>query len=241
MADEVVLEISEDRDRDRDQYQDILDDISIVSESVKIDLSKLNVETDKTKLILHVEGKIKSMGENMRYVNCKFEDIRISFKKYSILIIYLATFLTLVQALTNTIDLSSITNLFVVNFIKFFPLILSSLISLLAAIIKFNKYEEKIEEITRSNEKCIVTMAKLKAITEELYFCKENDNFQVVTNKYINNVYKEYLDSTTYIEKQLIDKDYARYMKKIANNDINYYRIKIMRDNKINALKNMAR
>ena len=80
-------------------------------------------------------------------------------------------------------------------------------------IIKFNKYEEKIEEITRSNEKCIVTMAKLKAITEELYFCKENDNFQVVSNKYINNVYKEYLDSTTYIGavKDAADTWYAKW------------------------------
>ena len=64
----------------------------------------------------------------------------------------------------------SLDNIYIKALLKW--TLICSLISLLAAIIKFKRYEEKIEAITRSTEKCIATMSKLKSIKEDIYFSR---------------------------------------------------------------------
>ena len=123
------------------------------------DIIRLDLSIEINEFSKHVQNKIERLDERMRFVNYKFEDVRFWFRRYSISIIYLATFLTLIEALMNSFDLETIQNNILKNFLKFSPLLLSSLVSLIAAIIKFNKYEEKIEDITRATEKCIITIA----------------------------------------------------------------------------------
>ena len=193
---------------------------------------------DKNNLINHVQNKIEKLDLRMRYANGKFEDIRFSFKKYSISIIYLATILTLIEAFTNSINLQIINNAFIIRIIQFMPLILSSLISLLAAVIKFNRFEEKIENITRATEKCIATMAKLKGVKEDLHFCQEDTKFIKVRERYKNDVYREYLDSNTCIEKQLLETDYNKYTNRIYRNEIAEKELELIKNRKIKLLEN---
>ena len=205
--------------------------ITEMSDIIRIDLTD---EIDK--FSKHIQNKIDRLDERMRFVNYKFEDVRKWFKKYSISIIYLATFLTLIEALINTFDLECNNNIEISNIINFLPLILSSLISLMAAIIKFNKYEEKIEDITRATEKCIITIAKLKEVKEELYFCKTVDNFNKINDRFIRDIYNEYLESNTNIERQLLDTDYAKYMQKVAHNDVERAKILLKRNREIDEI-----
>tara|TARA_Y100000816_G_C26008002_1_gene526905 strand:+ start:290 stop:1078 length:789 start_codon:yes stop_codon:yes gene_type:complete len=198
-------------------------------------INNITFFSEKTKFDNHIEEKIQKLDKRMRYVNYKFEDLKYSFKKFSILIIYLATLLTLIESLINSIDLDF--NESLVKFINFIPIFLSCVISLLASIIKFNKYEEKIEDITRATEKCIVTMSKLKGIKENIYFCNENTNLNNLKIHYNKNIYQEYLDSNTHIEKQLIDSDYTKYMKKVVNNDIELKELIMIKEKKLNLLK----
>ena len=222
----------------QDAIWDDISEVSDVSNVVITNLDNINVIIDKNNLDMHIQNKIEKLDERLRYVDYKFEDLRQSFKKYSISIIYLATFLTLMEAFTNSIDLEIINNAVLIKFIKFIPLILSSFVSLLAALIKFNKYEEKIEKITRATEKCITTLAKLKGVKEDLYFCNESSKIKKVSDYYRKTVYKEYLDSNTSIEKQLVDTDYAKYMKKLANNDVKRKKIESNKKKQLELIKN---
>ena len=168
--------------------------------------------SEKSKLDNHIQTKITRLDVRLSYVNYKFEDLKYSFKIYSVLIIVFSTALTLIESFTNSIELDIDENL--KKYLNFSPILLSCLISFLASLIKFNEYEEKIEEITRVTEKCIATVAKLKNIKEDIYFCKNEQYLESIKNKFQKNVYKEYLESNTSIEKQLIDSDYTKYMKK---------------------------
>jgi len=141
--------------------------------------------------------------------------------------------LTLIEALMNSLDIESIPNSIARHFLKFSPLLFSSLVSLIAALIKFNKYEDKIEDITRASEKCIITIAKLKEVKEELYFCKTVENFIKINDRFTRDIYTEYLDSNTNIERQLLDTDYAKYMKKVANNDVKRAEILVNRNKEL--------
>uniref|UniRef100_A0A6C0AZ20 Uncharacterized protein n=1 Tax=viral metagenome TaxID=1070528 RepID=A0A6C0AZ20_9ZZZZ len=193
-----------------------------------------NLLINKKKFDDHIQKKIDKLGERARYINYKFEDVRYYFKKYSITIIYLATLLTLIEALINSFEIEEIGNIIVINIIRFIPLLLSSSISLLAALIKFNKYEDKIENITRTTEKCIVTMSKLKNIKEQLYFSSSNKKIYKLITIFLNNIYADYLESNKNIEKELIDTDYVLYMKKVADNDIKRNEIMLYKSLNIN-------
>lgn len=200
------------------------------------DIIRLDLSIEINEFSKHVQNKIERLDERMRFVNYKFEDVRFWFRRYSISIIYLATFLTLIEALMNSFNLETIQNNILKNFLKFSPLLLSSLVSLIAAIIKFNKYEEKIEDITRATEKCIITIAKLKEVKEELYFCKTVNDFNKINDRFTRDIYTEYLESNTNIERQLLDTDYAKYMKRIAHNDIERAKILLKRNYELDEL-----
>lgn len=219
----------------------ILADLSDLSEEEYVKCNKNkndnnNFIDNKKEFNNHVQDKINKLDERLRYVNYKFDDVRYSFNRYSISIIYCATILTLIESFTNSIDIDGIKIEIIITTIKFVPLVLSSLISLLAAIIKFKRYEEKIEAITRSTEKCIATMSKLKSIKEDIYFCSELTKLLKVRYIYEREVYREYLESNRIIEKELADTDYALYRKKVAKNDIKQAKIELHKNLKLKAL-----
>lgn len=213
-----------------DDIQNIFDNLS-----VKSDNNEQGFLIDKREFNDHIQSKISKLEKRMRYVNYKFEDLKYSFKKYSIMIIYFATLLTLTEALLNSItfDISETAN----SLINFIPLLLSSLITLIASIIKFNKYEEKIENITRSTEKCIATVAKMKGVKEDLYFCIEPKSLLNLKDHFNKNIYQEYLESNTEIEKQLIDSDYTIYLKRVALNSLKEEEISLMKKKNLDLLK----
>ena len=218
-------------------YENNYDDIQNIFDnlSVKSDNNEESFLMDKREFNDHIQSKISKLEKRMRYVNYKFEDLKYSFKKYSIMIIYFATLLTLTEALLNSItfDISETAN----SLINFIPLLLSSLITLIASIIKFNKYEEKIENITRSTEKCIATVAKMKGVKEDLYFCIEPKSLLNLKDHFNKNIYQEYLESNTEIEKQLIDSDYTIYLKRVALNSLKEEEISLMKKKNLDLLK----
>ncbi len=215
---------------------EINNDIEDIFENLSTNLiDNDSFEYDKKDFNDHIQSKISKLDKRMRYVNYKFEDLKYSFKKYSIMIIYFATLLTLVEAFLNSIklDISETTN----SLINFIPLLLSSLITLIASIIKFNKYEEKIENITRSTEKCIATVAKMKGVKEDLYFCIDQKSLLSLKEHFNKNIYQEYLESNTEIEKQLIDSDYTIYLKRVAINNLKEEKIELIKKYKLDELK----
>lgn len=211
-------------------------DKETTTEQSMTDIVRLDLSIEINEFSNHVQNKIERLDERMRFVNYKFEDVRFWFRRYSISIIYLATFLTLLEALMNSFNLEEIDDIILKNFLKFSPLVVSSLVSLIAAIIKFNKYEEKIEDITRATEKCIITIAKLKEVKEELYFCKTVDEFLKINDRFTRDIYTEYLESNTNIERQLLDTDYAKYMKRVAHNDVRRAKILMQRNRELDEL-----
>ena len=99
--------------------ENILDNISVD------DNDNYNFENQKNQFNSHIQSKIYKLDNRMQYVSYKFEDLKNNFKKYSILIIYLATLLTLIEAYSISFKMDKISQ----DVINFIPLILSSLIS----------------------------------------------------------------------------------------------------------------
>ena len=173
---------------------------------------------NKEKIVERIQTKINKLDKRMKYIDYKYEEIRKSYRYYSLSIIYFASILTLLEGFINTINLSTIIKYTIlIKLINFIPLILSTLITLCGTLIKYNSFEERIEEIIRVKDKSILTLAKFKNLIEDLYFCDDSNyrKKKKIIDNYKNNAYTDYLDCQTKIEKFLKYKDYKKYIPKV--------------------------
>ena len=113
------------------------------------------------------------------------------------------------------------------------PIILSSVITCIASIVKLKKYQEKTDNIHITREKVSIARCKLKYIQEELLFCKSQENFRRIRKLYFTNAYDFYCDGSSFLDRYIKAKDYKRYGGKVKIKRIccfniyekNYYRL----------------
>ena len=217
----VNVSVGEEYDSDGELFGELQD---IDYDKVDNFLTKRNI-LKKQKYEDHIQNKLSKINLRMRYAEHKYNDIREQFNRLGLVIIIISFLLTLLEAFRNTMDLENdITNPLVRNLIKLIPLILSTLVSFLTAVVKFNKYEEKIESLIKATEKCIYTISEMKKIKETLYFCNDNE-LDTVIGEFERNVYPKYLSNNVDIEKQLNDNDYSKYIHIVNNMDITNFRM----------------
>lgn len=89
------------------------------------------------------------------------------------------------------------------------PIVVSTSITCSAAIIKFKKYQEKMENMQFTREKVILAISKIKHIQELLWFSKPDD-FESIKQKYVNDIYGFYNESTSELERHIKYSDHAK-------------------------------
>ena len=100
------------------------------------------------------------------------------------------------------------------------PITLSSTITCTAAIIKFKKYQEKMENMQFTREKVILAISKIKEIQESLWFSDEKA-FPEIKRKYLEDVYIVYNESHSELERHIKYSDYEKYRKTCSKNTVN--------------------
>ena len=98
------------------------------------------------------------------------------------------------------------------------PITFSSTITCTAAIIKFKKYQEKMENMQFTREKVILAISKIKEIQESLWFNDEK-SFPSIKKKYLEDVYHVYNESNSELERHIKYNDYEKYRKNYAKNN----------------------
>lgn len=177
------------------------------------------LEEEKNTFIVHLQKKIDSIELRMRYINHKYTDYVKSYKNLNGTVIICSSTLTLFEASTLIIDYELITSMFFRNFFILLPLLISTLVSLLATLIKFQKYQEHMESLIVTEEKGIIAISKLKKIREQVYF--EKKDISSIKELYLSETYEFYNEVNIKISIELDEEDYMRYYKKMSKVDVN--------------------
>ena len=181
----------------------------------------IHLETNKEQLVVYLQTKIDKLNQQIRLVERKYA----TYKKYkdgvSISIIALSTSLTLLETIKAEIGESGLSeNPPVKTFFNLSPVFISSFITCAAAIMKFKKFEDKMEGISKAVEKCIFAIARIKKCQEDILFLATREEFEEVKTRYHKDIYEYYNSCNQDIEKFLKTSDYSKYLSGLNDIDI---------------------
>jgi len=109
------------------------------------------------------------------------------------------------------------------NFFDLTPVIIGSVITFSSAVVKFKKYQEKMEIFNNMIEKCVGMMARLKN-QKEIINLKPNmpqDEFKILVNNYKDEILKDFLIIYQESQKCIKSSDYDKYLKILNYSEIN--------------------
>jgi hypothetical protein len=101
---------------------------------------------------------------------------------------------------------------------KLSPIVLSSIITCSASILKFKKFQEKIEVLTKVKEKGIVMDTKLKKLKENISYVENLSALNLLISAYNDDIYEQYALVEQEISQCISNKDY-KYLSPIFDID----------------------
>jgi len=158
----------------------------------------------------HLQLKLNKLVMRLRVLQIKYRSYKRWYDNCNISIIIISAVLSVFQAFRNEITDYIGDNNAGVLIINMAPIAVSSSITCSAAIIKFKKYQEKMENMQFTREKVILAISKIKHIQELLWFSKEEE-IESIKKRYIDDIYIFYNDSNSELERHIKYSDHAKF------------------------------
>ena len=171
-------------------------------------LKSMNITTE-TQFTNHLQLKLDKLSQRLKILQIKYIGYKKWYDNCNISIIIVSALLSVFEAFRNEIiDHIGDNNAGSLIF-NMIPIAISTSITCSAAIIKFKKYQEKMENMQFTREKVILAISKIKHIQELLWFSKDED-FESIKQKYVNDIYGFYNESTSELERHIKYSDHTK-------------------------------
>lgn len=174
---------------------------------------RMNIEYERD-FKNHLQRKLNRLDERLTILQMKYNTYKQWYDRFNILIIIISSTLSIFEAFRNQIGSIIVEDTGFYYFFNMVPITISSTITCTAAIIKFKKYQEKMENMQFARDKVILAISKIKEIQETLWFSSERE-FMGIKQKYLTDVYNVYNESHSELERHIKYSDYEKYRKKI--------------------------
>jgi hypothetical protein len=177
------------------------------------DKMKMNLKYER-EFKEHLQKKLNKLDNRLNILQMKYTSYKIWYDRFNILIIVISSLLSIIEAFRNEITHSfeSEENGNLKIIFNMVPLSISTSITCLAAIVKFKKYQEKMENMQFTREKVITAISKIKTVQESLWFSNEND-FEEIKKKYLEEIYIVYNESNSELERHIKFNDHHKFKK----------------------------
>ena len=189
----------------------------------------------------NIQNKIEKLTIRFNILRFKYSDYKKWYDSTNISIIIISTLLTIIESVKSIFNIEKSLNITLIKTFNLLPIIFSCTISLAASILKFKKFQEKMETISKCIEKCISTSYRLQRIQEKIINIKTLEGLDKLKEIFEGEPYEIYANSQEEIEKNLKYKDLVthmqtyynlnlKYKKSFANYNYNQLKIKIIQD-----------
>jgi hypothetical protein len=165
------------------------------------------------------------LGEKLYEVRCKrdavslhHEGLKRNSDVFNKSIIILSLVVAFVETLKSTLTLEDQDKYGynISSCAKIAPIAISTLTAIISSLMKFKKFPERMEQLTKSTEKFNHTITKMRRLQEELNFVDE----KVAEKTYIDEVMEFYRDSLQEAEASIYPDVRQKYFRKAQENII---------------------
>ena len=185
---------------------------SLIKQSVS-DAKNMNLNYEK-EFDGHLQKRLNELDERLNILQMKYNSYKKWYDRFNIMIIMISSVLSVYEAFKlELLDIIEEEREELKMFLNLIPIFMSSSITCSAAIIKFKKYQDKIENMQFTREKVINSISKLKYVQESLWFSKDDNQFQEIKIKYLEDVYGVYNESSSELERHIKFNDYHKFSK----------------------------
>ena len=222
------------KDMSNEELEEKIDEIKFSSKNIKDRFIKrnevydiyyensqkrMNIEYERD-LRNHLQRKLNRLDERLRVLQMKYNTYKKWYDRFNIIIIFISSGLSIFEALRSQIVDKIKEDSGIYYFFNMVPITMSTTITCTAAIVKFKKYQEKMENMQFTREKVILAISKIKEIQESLWFNDEKA-FPEIKKRYLDEVYNVYNESHSELERHIKYNDYEKYRKTCSKNTEN--------------------
>ena len=165
-----------------------------------------NVAINEPRIVLHEELK-KILLEtclNRDAIMLAHNDVNVLQDKYNKCIIVLSLFSAFFESIKGQLNLAERDD-FLSPLSILMPILMTTVLGIISSMMKFKKFPERMEKLTRSTEKCNVTILKIRKLHENLNFQTAEASYRF----YIDDVMMFYRDALDFYDKlRVINPDY---------------------------------
>jgi hypothetical protein len=194
----------------RDELEGLMTRIDEEVESID---NETHLTLQKRKFFQYIQLKIDKLTIRSNILRFKYG----SYKKYydcaNIGIIVISTSLTLLESIKGITHIDETNNQVLINSMNIFPILISTSITLIASIVKFKKYQEKMENMIKCIERCITTTYRLHRMREKIRIVETMEEFQKLKDSFYEEPYEAYANCQEEIDKYLKYQDLVKHMK----------------------------
>ena len=193
------------------------DDTNSSDKNVYLNLGCIDV------LIDHIREKKRKMDLFRKILELKYHRYKVCHNFWSVSTILLSSVLTLIESCKLIFVDENDNNETVDEFFSFSPIFISTVITCSTSILKFKKYQEKMELLNNVIQNCVAMISKLKNKKEILQLQKKCRNDKVLEefiNTYNEEILAEYCNIYQESQKYIKSTDYDKYAKQINYSEL---------------------
>ena len=188
---------------------------------------RMNIEYERD-LKNHLQRKLNRLDERLRVLQMKYNTYKNWYDRFNIVIIVISSGLSIFEALRTHIGDKITEGTGIYYIFNMTPITLSSTITCTAAIIKFKKYQEKMENMQFTREKVITAISRIEYVKESLWFNECDDDFHDIKQKYLSEVFTTYNESISELKRHVKFNDPHKFDKRVSDNNKENYKNKNM-------------
>lgn len=197
-------------------------------EDIKNNDLKMNIKHER-EFDGHLEKKLTFLSERLDLLQMKYNGYKQWYDRMNITIIIISTLLSVFESFRLEVDeLIPENNHGLRLFFNMTPIAISSTITCAAAIIKFKKYQEKMENMQFTREKVITSISRIEYVKESLWFNEGDDDFHDIKQKYLSEVFIIYNESIAELKRHIKFNDPHKFDKRVSDNNKENYKNKNM-------------
>ena len=177
------------------------------------DEEETSIQEAKASFALHVQAKLEKISLRSNIVRFKYDSYKRWYDMVQIGIILASTALSVVETIKAELQLTKTKDKGTNSLFSLIPVFLATSTAVAASILKFKRYQERIEEMNIAIEKSIMVTFRLKRVLEDIRHVHSMEELDKIRAHYSKDTYTLYCQTQEQMERTLKYSDLVQHME----------------------------